>query len=144
MQSLQAFYEENNAPTEFTRLFLSGENMQAIREMLTRAVRSGTADKTVTVRFTESLLGGLLEWATKYRLVGRDALPYVNSQFVLKWQNAMVYDCNMGTVYNRWCVEGIPDPNNIPLPIATGKRNMTLDTSAYMLSHPFGDIPHAY
>lgn len=146
MQTIDAYYASTHTPTAFTRAFLSGENILLLQTMFSDAVRQGTGNPAINVQFTESLLGGIMHYATKYRLVQLypGTLMSINKEFVLKWQNGMVYDANMGAVYNRWCEDGIPDPNNIPLPIATGKRNLTLDTSTYMLSDPWGDIAHRY
>jgi hypothetical protein len=65
-------------------------------------------------------------------------LRITDEMFIREYIDNIVWDENYGSFWNRWCAEGIPDPNNIPLPIYGEKRNMTVETSNYMLSHPFG------
>ncbi len=38
--------------------------------------------------------------------------------------------------WRRWCSQGIPDPNNVPLPLAPERTDFTIETDGYMLSNP--------
>ena len=46
--------------------------------------------------------------------------------------------------WKRWCSQGLPDPNNIPLPLAAEYTDYTVETDGYMLNNPNGykKFPH--
>jgi hypothetical protein len=109
--------------------------------MLTVAVRfnSGNPD-TPTVEFSDMLLARLIDFCKKFALVTPHVaqMRITDEMFIRSYIDNLVYEDNYQRFWDRWCIEGIPDPNNIPQPIYGEKRNQTVETSNYMLSHPFG------
>ena len=109
--------------------------------MLTVALRytSGNPSAPV-VPFSELLVGRLINFAQKFK----DVVPLptqmkmADDMFTNLYIDNMAWDENYGAFWKRWCAEGIPDPNNIPLPLYGDKRDLEVDTSNYTLSHPFG------
>lgn len=141
MQSLSDFYHTHYPSTPFSIAFLSGSHLLQLQHMLTVALRfqSGNPDAP-TVPFSELLIARIIEFCNKFALVTPHPaqMRITDEMFIREYIDNLVWDENYGSFWSRWVAEGIPDPNNIPLPIYGEKRNMTVETSNYMLSHPFG------
>ena len=142
MQSLHDFFGSEYGHSPFSHVFLDGRNLRTIQAMLTEEVRLGTGTRDVpVVDLTVDLLSKLIQFAYDMRLVvaTTESLQRSNLMFVKMHSDSLVHDANMGKFFRRWCTDGIPDPNNVPLPISAGDSiDMTLDTSSYRLSHPYG------
>ena len=125
--------------TDFTRLFLSGENIVRIRTMLQIAVYTDTGlTEILPVEFTEQILSELMQYAQQYAQSKLDDVNNVNMIFVREHSNGIVWDANQNAQYSRWQREAIPDPNNIPRPIQPDREERAIDSAEYMLSHPWG------
>lgn len=141
MPSLSEFYHTQYPGTPFTKVFLSDKHLLQLQHMLTVALRytSGNPSAPV-VPFSELLVGRLINFAQKFK----DVVPLptqmkmADDMFTNLYIDNMAWDENYGAFWKRWCAEGIPDPNNIPLPLYGDKRDLEVDTSNYTLSHPFG------
>lgn len=133
------FRTQSGISTPFTEAFLRGDNLLKIQKALTENLRLRTEDSNVPqVEFSELLLQALMAFAHQYRLawVNEDVLKYANYVFV-----EQMADQNEGryweaSFWKRWCQQGIPDPNNIPLPIPNEKPNFTVEIDSYTLSNP--------
>lgn len=141
MQSLSDFYHTQYPATAFSHAFLNGSHLLHLQQMLTSALRytSGNPD-AATVPFSELLIARLIEFCQRFRHVHPqpEQLRITDEMFIKEYIDNMTYDENYTSFWKRWCAEGIPDPNNIPLPLYGDKRDLTLDMSNYTLSHPFG------
>lgn len=141
MQSLSEFFHTQYAGTPFTKVFLSDRHLLQLQHMLTVSLRYTSGNPSAaTVPFSELLVGRLIEFAKQYK----DVVPLpaqmkmADEMFMNLYIDNMAWDENYGAFWKRWCAEGIPDPNNIPLPLYGDKRDLEVDTSNYTLSHPFG------
>lgn len=137
------FSREFGENTVFTDAFLNGKNLIVIQRMLTQNLRRATRNPSLPlVQFTENLLSALLQFAFKYRLAwgNENTLQYANYTFVeqLSEQNESHFYEN--AFWKRWCEQGIPDPNNIPLPTPGDRTDFTTQTDGYMLSNPIGGM----
>ncbi len=141
MQSLSEFYHTHYPATQFTLVFLSDRHLLHLQHMLTVALRytSGN-DSAPTVPFSELLVARLIEFTKQFQGVvpHPQQLRIADEMFMKLYIDNMAWDENYGAFWKRWCSEGIPDPNNIPLPLYGDKRDLEVDTSNYTLSHPFG------
>jgi hypothetical protein len=141
MQSLSDFYHTHYSATAFTLAFLSGAHLLQLQHKLTVALRytSGT-DSAPLVPFSELLVARLIDFATKFRYVTPypQQMKITDQMFINEYIDNMSWDENYGMFWKRWCSEGIPDPNNIPLPLYGDKRDLTLELTDYSLSHPYG------
>lgn len=141
MQSITSFFHTQYPATPFTRSFLDDRHLLQLQQQLTVALRytSGNPSAPV-VPFSELLVARIIDYAKKMKHVqpSPQQMRMVDDMFVARYVDDMTWESNYKQVWNRWCAEGIPDPNNIPLPIYGDKRDMTLDVSNYSLSHPFG------
>ena len=141
MSSLCNFYNKiNNGGTPFTNMFLSGQNLINIQLELSELVNQESGQNGDLVEFSEALIGGLIYFASKFKKseVSNQTLSNANKMFVNMYAPGMVWEKNQGNFWKRWCDEGIPDPNTIPLPMQPEKRDMELETSGYYLSYPWG------
>jgi hypothetical protein len=138
--TLSSFYDKQYGGTSFTRAFLSGSNLLLIQEMLTAFVRSATGLPSPQVAFSDAILGGLISFATEFAEGNDQELTILtsNEMFVEMYAPGLIWDTNYDNSWKRWCRDGIPDPANIPLPKPADRRDMSLETSAYRLSHPWG------
>jgi hypothetical protein len=141
MPSLSEFYHTQYATTEFTLAFLNDRHLLHLQHLLTVALRYTSGNDSVAlVPFSELLLGRLIKFATQFQHVVPHAqqMRIADEMFISEYIDNMTWDENYGSFWKRWCAEGIPDINNIPLPLYGDKRDLEVDTSNYALSHPFG------
>lgn len=141
MQSLSDFYHTQYRSTPFTMAFLSDKHLLQLQHMLTVALRFTSGNESApTVPFSELLVARLIQFTKQFD----EVIPHVpqmriaDEMFINEYIDNMAWDENYGAFWKRWCSEGIPDPNNIPLPLYGDKRDLEVDTSNYQLSHPFG------
>lgn len=146
--SLLAFFiKEFEENTPFVNKFLHGENLLRIQEVLTAQLRQRTKNAQVpTIQFSDAILSALMTFAYKYRLTVLSPGVLENANKVFADQLA---DQNEGRYFEtafwkRWCSQGLPDPNNIPLPLAAEYTDYTVETDGYMLNNPNGykKFPH--
>ena len=141
MPSLSEYFHTQYPPTPFTLAFLDGKHLLHLQHMLTVALRytSGN-DSAPKVPFSELLIARLILFAKQFREVIPHAqqMRIADDMFIKEYIDNMAWDENYNTFWKRWCSEGIPDPNNIPLPLYGDKRDLEVDTSNYSLTHPFG------
>jgi hypothetical protein len=143
MQSLSEYYHTHthHPITPFSLVFLSGQHLLQLQQMLTVSLRynSGNPDAPL-VPFSDLLIARLIEFCSKFDQVTPHPaqMRITDEMFIREYMDNMTWDENYGSFWKRWCAEGIPDPNNIPLPIYGDKREMAVESSNYMLSHPFG------
>ena len=146
--SLLAFFiQEFEEDTPFVNTFLHGKNLLHIQQLLTAQLRQRTKNAQVpTIQFSDAILSALMTFAYKYRLtvLSPGVLENANKVFV-----DQLADQNEGRYFEtafwkRWCSQGLPDPNNIPLPLAAEYTDYTVETDGYMLNNPNGykKFPH--
>jgi hypothetical protein len=142
MPTLREFYNQlNDGGTSFTNAFLSGPNLLDIQVELTALVNKQSGQPGAPlVTFSDALIGGLLYFSSKFRNshIDKQVLSNANTMFINMYAPGMVWEENQGNFWKRWCADGIPDPNTIPLPMQPDKRDMQLETSGYHLSYPWG------
>ena len=140
--SLVDFYrQESGISTLFTETFLGGHNLLVIQAGLTKQLRKLTNNPQLpTVQFTDAVLDGLMTTAHTYRqaILNNDTLAYANLTFIENIMPSMEARYHEAAVWNRWTAQGIPDPNNVPLPIPPDTNDFTAETDSYMLSDPWG------
>lgn len=150
MISLLDFFLAEFGPdvdTPFVRAFLDGKNLLRIQALLTEQLRARIGSPTVpTVEFSEGLLSSLMAFARNFREGPGTPIVINRANESFAEQNA---DANEGRFYEtafwkRWCTQGIPDPNNIPLPLVGDKPDFTVETDGYVLNNPIGyaKYPH--
>jgi hypothetical protein len=125
--------------TAFTQAFLSPANINTIQDILTHQLSSVTENPDMPrVEMTAALSTAAELFAEQYRAVPPSAVALLNanlqfSEQMLSQNEARYYET---TFWRRWCSQGIPDPNNIPLPLAPERADFTIETDDYMLSNP--------
>ena len=146
--SLLAFFiHEFEEDTPFVNTFLHGKNLLRIQQLLTAQLRQRTKNAQVpTIQFSDAILSAHMTFAYKDRLtvLSPGVLENANKVFV-----DQLADQNEGRYFEtafwkRWCSQGLPDPNNIPLPLAAEYTDYTVETDGYMLNNPNGykKFPH--
>ena len=141
MPSLSEFYHTQYPTTDFTLAFLSDRHLLHLQHLLTVALRHTSGnDNAAVVPFSELLVARLIKFAQQFQYVNPQPqqMRVADEMFINEYIDNMTWDENYGAFWKRWCAEGIPDVNNIPLPLYGDKRDMEVDTSNYALSHPFG------
>lgn len=140
--SLVAFFRSESGVSEpFTEAFLGGANLRRIQNELTVKMRQVTGNGTLpVVEFSDGILDGLMTMAYMYRLalLNVETLWYANLSFVESMIPSMEARYHESAAWNRWTAQGIPDPNNIPLPLPRDSTDFTAETDVYMLSDPWG------
>jgi hypothetical protein len=141
--SLNEFYRKNHdGATAFTDAFLGGRNLLVVQRMLTLSMAHKVENPSLpVVEFTESLLSALMQFAHTYRLAysNADVLTFANRSFVDQMMPSMEARYRETAFWKRWCAQGIPDPNNIPLPLAADTTDYTVETDSYTLGDPWGN-----
>ena len=138
-QTLDEFYSERHPTSALTHAFLSGKNMVHILQRLNQEVRKDTGlSNTPPITFTEQILSQLMLYAKEYVATPVEYLENVNTIFVQSMRDGMVWEANHNNQYKRWETEGIPDPNNVPRPTNPDRGAQEVETSDYLLSHPWG------
>ncbi len=135
------FIQDTGYDTEFVRAFLSGQNLLEIQRLLTYMLSKSTRNPQLpVVQFTEAILSALMEFATTYRLawVNDKTLAYANVSFVENMLPSMEATYHESGFWSRWCEQGIPDPNNIPLPLPAETTDFTAEIDSYTLGNPWG------
>ena len=143
MNSVQQYYagEFNNTLPDFPASMLSTENMALIQQLLGAQLSRVTENPALPeVQWTAALVDALVEFAHQYRLALPTAPTLAEANFafadqMLSQNEARYYET---AFWRRWCEQGIPDPNNIPLPLEPERTDFTVETSNYMLSDPIG------
>ena len=140
--SLADFYtKEYHDRTRFTDSFLDGANLLRIQQLLTTTLRAQTAQPTLpVVGFSDAILGRLLRMANVYRDASADpaTIQYANDTFVSNMMESLVARYYDTAFWKRWCHQGIPDPNNVPLPLAPERTDYTTESDSYTLADPWG------
>jgi len=140
--NIQTYYTEEFGETPaFVQVFLADINMLAIQTLLTTQLRSAVDNATIpTMAWTNGLTAALLNFAYTYRSTPPtpQAVAYANWVFADQMLAAHETLYDETTFWNRWCEQGLPDPNNIPLPLGSEKSDFTVETSSYILSDPIG------
>lgn len=127
--------------TPFIHEFLSLVNLERIRQILTQQLSDAVDNVFVElVEWTPLLIEAAKTFAVQYKLVEPTPVNIMKSNHVFATQmlsqnEARYYET---AFWKRWCEQGIPDPNNIPLPLAPERTDFTTQTSDYMLSNPIG------
>jgi hypothetical protein len=137
---LDYFVKEFEVDTPFTRAFLHGNNLLLLQRMLTDSLKRRVETDVPLIGFSDAILSQLMYFAVTYRLtwLTPESLARANDVFVVQFA-----DQNEGRYYEtafwkRWCSQGLPDPNNIPLPLDGDRPDFTVQTDAYILNNPIG------
>lgn len=140
--SLRKFYSQHFERTAFTDAFLQGANLASMQKDLAYMVFLQTHIRTPPIQFDEGLLNSLMMFARTHKStrVSKTSLQNANKMFMRSVVDGLVWEANYSDFYGRWCSDGIPDPNNIPLPLPAGKTDMTVDTSPITMTHPWGGL----
>lgn len=133
--------------TPFVQAFLHGKNLLIVQRMLTEQLRRQVENPSLpTVEFSEAILSALMKFAITYQNTHVTPETLARANYVFADEMA---EQNEGRYYEtafwkRWCTQGIPDPNNIPLPIQGDRPDFTVETGAYILNNPIGynKFPH--
>lgn len=140
--SLVSFFrQQSGLSTAFTESFLSVKNLQQIQQQLTVKLRQITGNPVLpVVEFTEAVLDALMTTAQSYHYswVNLDTIEYANLTLVDNLMPSMEARYYEAATWRRWCDQGIPDPNNVPLPLAPEKTDFTAEIDSYTLSDPWG------
>ena len=144
MNSIQNYYLLNAGESvlpQFVAAFLSDINLAAIQTMLTQQLREATGFTMMpTVEWSTAITDALLAFADRYSTspATHQVVAYANFGFadqMLSQNEARYYE---SAFWRRWCEQGVPDPNNIPLPLKSERTDFTVETSGYILSDPVG------
>lgn len=137
---LDYFVREFAVDTPFVRAFLDGLNLVQIQKMLTDSLSKRVEAEVPLIGFSDAIVSQLMYFAVTYRLtwLTPQTLARANQVFVDQFG-----DQNEGRYYEsafwkRWCSQGLPDPNNIPLPLDGDRPDFTVQTDAYILNNPIG------
>jgi hypothetical protein len=123
----------------FTMAFLHPQNLNNILYIMTLQLSDATQNPDVhMVELTQGISDSAQLFAYQYRdtMPTQDVMDRANLVFAdqMLSQNETRY--HETAFWRRWCEQGIPDPNNIPLPLASERTDFTTQTSNYMLSNP--------
>jgi hypothetical protein len=141
--TLVQFYVDHfvDGDTPFARAFLDGRNLLQIQAELTRQLRRRTRNEGVpVVQFSDAILSALMTFAFRYRATPVNGTRVGDASTIFADQLADQNEARYfeSAFWRRWCSQGLPDPNNIPLPLAPDFTDYTVETDAYMLSNPNG------
>jgi hypothetical protein len=125
--------------TPFTVAFLHPHNLTKILHIMTVQLGEVTQNPDIfPVEMSDSIGDAAQHFAFRYRetMPTEDVMARANLVFAeqLLSQNESRY--HETAFWRRWCEQGIPDPNNIPLPLAPERTDFTTQTDGYMLSNP--------
>lgn len=122
------------------RAFLDGRNLLILQDMLTESLKQRVEADVLKIEFSDAILSQFMYFALTYRLsyLTPETLARANQVFVDQFA-----DQNEGRYYEtafwkRWCSQGLPDPNNIPLPLDGDRPDFTVETDSYVLNNPIG------
>ena len=138
MNNYDSRYEYVSA---FASEFLHPVNLDKILRIMTHQLGRVTENPEVfMVELTAGITEAARQFAYQYRTVipTVDVLAKANMVFadqMLEQNEARYYET---AFWRRWCAQGIPDPNNISLPLAPERTDFTTQTDDYMLSNPIG------
>jgi hypothetical protein len=138
---LDYFIREFEIDTPFVRAFLHGRNLLRIQDLLTESLRARIGLDTIPkVGFSDAIISHLMQFATVYKMAWATDELVARANQVFADQFA---DQNEGRYYEtafwkRWCSQGLPDPNNIPLPLQGDRPDFTAETDGYVLNNPIG------
>lgn len=137
---LDYFMKEFETDTPFVRAFLDGPNLLLIQRLLTDSLRQRVETEVPMVGFSDGIVSQLMYFALTYRLtwLSPESLARANSVFVDQFGEQNEGRYYESAFWKRWCSQGLPDPNNIPLPLDGDRPDFTVDTSAYILNNPIG------
>lgn len=138
---LDYYLREFGHDTPFVRRFLHGANLLLIQAMLTENLRARVGlDTLPPIGFSRSILSHLMYFADRYResWATDEVVARANSTFVEQFA-----DQNEGRYYEtafwkRWESQGLPDPNNVPLPLQGDRPDFTAEIDGYTLTNPNG------
>jgi hypothetical protein len=144
---LDFFVRENNVNSAFIQAFLHGGNLLRIQNLLTEQLRTRIQNPALpVVQFTDALVSQLMDFALTYRLAWENhmVLDFANYAFaeqMLDQNEARFYEA---ANWQRWCEQGIPDPNNVPLPLPAERTDFTAEIDSYTFANPIGykKFPH--
>ena len=150
MNSLQVYYMKESGESElprFVSVFLSDVNLSALSTLMTTQLRDATANPRLPmVQWSDALLEAVCAFADRYRTspATPQVVAYANFAYadqMLSQNESRVYE---SAFWSRWCEQGLPDPNNVPLPLESERTDFTVETSGYMLSESIGiqRFPH--
>jgi hypothetical protein len=131
--------QQTGSVSAFTQAFLSAANIKRLQHIMTTQLSQVTGNNDMyLVEMTEGLVSAAELFAEQYRAVipTEDVLFTANLVFsdqMLSQHETRYYET---AFWRRWCSQGIPDPNNVPLPLAPERTDFTIETDGYMLSNP--------
>lgn len=140
-------YGATTMATPFTDAFLSSANVDTLRRMLTdKVAQISNLPGLSPLPMTDQFLNELMTTASVYRTAkyAPDNVMRVNGFFVEKYAGGHTWEVNYAENTNRWCSDGFPDPNNIPLPMVADREEREADPTSYLLSHPWGGLIPKY
>ena len=131
--------QDEYVSSPFTVAFLHPHNLRQILDIMTLQLAQVVQNPNIpTVEFTQNIADAVQHFAYQYRetFPTSDVMQRANLVFAqqLLEQNESRY--HEAAFWQRWCNQGIPDPNNIPLPLAPERTDFTTESDGYMLSNP--------
>ena len=133
---------DTKAVTNFEVYFLSESNLNLLQSLLTKQLQYAVGSELLaeTVVWDEALLSILFDFVYKrnHIPVSADTLDTARSEFVSESLGVIETQHYNRAHWRRWCTQGVPDPNNMPLPVETTRPDTTVDVSSYLLSAPIG------
>ena len=131
--------QQTGVISAFTQAFLSPTNIEKIQYILTTQLSQATENADIyLVEMTQGLTRAAELFAEQYHevLPSEELLFKANLVFadqMLSQNEARYYET---AFWRRWCAQGIPHPDNVPLPLAPERTDFTTETDGYMLSNP--------
>lgn len=123
----------------FTDWFLHGSNLLKIQDLLTKTLRDRVDNQNLPlVEFSDSIVASLMTFAVQYRAAEPNAnmINYANYSFASQFLEQNEGNYYQKAFWDRWCKQGIPDPNNIPLPISRENTDYSAEIDTYTLTSP--------
>ena len=141
--SLAKFFNVNHGGTQFSNAFLSEHSLAKILQMLQENMFKITQDARYRVEFTEQIIGYLIYYMKSFKVahLSQYTLERVQRAFVSDMSHILETEYLESKTWGRYCEQGIPDPNNIPLPETDGNSENVVLTDGYILTHPHGGPP---
>jgi len=136
---MQEFGEAKMA--EFVLAFLSVMNLSTLSSLMTTQLREATENPLIPmVDWSDALLDAVLVFAHQYRIspATPQVMAYANFAFADQMLSQHESRYLETAFWRRWCEQGIPDPNNMSLPLEPERTDFTVETAGYMLSDPTG------
>jgi len=137
---LDYFVQEFQVQSPFINAFLHGTNLVNLQRMMTHSLKQRVDVDVPLIGFSDAIISQLMYFALTYRLtwVTPESMARANQVFVDQFAEQNEGRYYETAFWKRWCSQGLPDPNNIPLPLDGDRPDFTVETDGYLLNNPIG------